>query len=146
MPAGDVWGNSWGDSWNSFWVQAVEAPAVEPRQPGGGYYARPVILVDKHGRPISRDKLANKAIQQAKNAIDDLPVSERPEARETLSDLRSAVRSGHVEAIAEQSRQLAVLLEEFQSVMSALRDLEAAAIREADEDEEEAISLLLLAH
>lgn len=139
------WGLSWGGSWANSWG------AIATRQPGGGYpvggYRRPVIYVDDKGRPVDlktfKARKANEALQSTKEAVADLPVDKRPAARAVVKALREAVGEGDDRRVADAAHRLAVLLAN-ERVTLILDQLERAA-REAADDEETALLLLVLA-
>lgn len=120
----------------------VPIPVVT-RPPGGDDYpgaARPIIYVDKHGRPIDLDKLedreVNKAIQVARREIKTLEPEEKAEAKQALRDLQNA----------EDRQALIAAAEELAGYVSAVSEL-ASVLRQIEEyqrDEDDAIAILLL--
>lgn len=123
-------------------------PSEQARQPGG-FYPKPVIYVDKHGRPVDlktyKARAVNEAAQLAKPVIDELPQEDRPIAREIVKALRQAVKAKADDRIAQEAGQLSALLAGASERLDRLlAELEQAARQQAL-DEDEMIAILLLA-
>lgn len=135
---------------NQFFGGVVVGGRTEqPRQPGG-FYPKPVIYVDKHGRPVDlktyKARAVNEAAQIAKPVIAELPKEERPIAREIVAALRKAVRDKEDGQIATEARRLSALLADADTRLAQiLFDLEQAARQQAIDDDELAAILLLAA-
>ena len=131
-----------------FGAVVVGGQTEQPRQPGG-FYPKPVIYVDKHGRPVDlktyKARAVNEAAQIAKPIIAELPNEERPIAREIVAALRKAVRDKEDGQIATEASRLSALLADADTRLAQiLFDLEQAARQQAIDDDE-MIALLLLA-
>ena len=112
-------------------------PAVT-HQPGGGYYRKPIIYVDKQGRPVDlktyRSRLENTVVQAARQIA-----REDPDTREVAKQLREAIASGVSERVAQEASAAAAVLTGLKAMLA---ELEQLALEEA-EDEETAMLLLL---
>lgn len=112
-------------------------------QPGGGY-SRPVILVDREGRPVDLKKKANQAVQVAKKVVKALPAEKKQEAKADIRALEAAVRAQVAQAVADRAQELrAQFAGVSETVEAVLLELERLAAEEAEDDEEAAMLLLV---
>lgn len=135
---------------NQFFGGVVGGGQTEQARQPGGFYPKPVIYVDKHGRPVDlktyKARAVNEAAQIAKPVIAELPKEERPIAREIVAALRKAVRDKEDGQIATEARRLSALLADADTRLAQiLFDLEQAARQQATDDDELAAILLLAA-
>lgn len=135
---------------NQFFAGVVTGGQTEQARQHGGFYPKPVIYVDKHGRPVDlktyKARAVNEAAQIAKPVIAELPKEERPIAREIVAALRKAVRDKEDGRIATEASRLSALLADADTRLAQiLFDLEQAARQQAIDDDELAAILLLAA-
>lgn len=123
------WGLSWGTSWGNSWGP-VDAPVpVLDRQPGGGYYRRPIIYLDEHGKPVK--------LNEHRRPVEE-PVEVLPEIPNYLLNALSFPVGP------DQRAMLADMLAQAQQRLAAAEyeQMHQAMMRQQEEDDEAVVLLL----
>ena len=147
-PIGIHWADIWQDIWQDVWVtDGVTPPVEEVRQPGGflpQYHQRPIIYVDKRGNPMDLDAIeareVNKAVNAAKVELKALKGEDKADAKEALRDLQRAVAGQERDQMLSAAQVLAEYVSAMGALVEALQQIEQAR----QDDEDEAIAVLLL--
>ncbi len=140
MAVGDVWGNSWLASWGNSWAQAVTPPVPPPISSGGGggggrpgYRPRFQIIYPN----VKRGKTIDKKIGEWIEAI----VAGEPQAEEPAEVAQ--VRKVVTPYVRKDTIDLAAMQRDAKQVRALLKAYEAEAKRQADEEDDELLMMVL---